>query len=360
MSARIPHSEFQIPNCDGPSTVTISRCRAGEVGDVVRFIDAYWERGHVLATCSALLDWQHRDDDGQGYSFVVARRRGTGEVLGILGYIPTRRFDASLAGDNVIWLTMWKVRADAGFAGLGLLLVEYLTRAEPHVAIGAIGLNPETIPIYRALGFRAGELHHYARASNSLARIEIATLATRPRAPAPGRLLHARCVTRDSEWPQLELVSNHLRLPRKSVEYFRNRYVRHPFYSYTVIAVLEGDACSGLIAARIAEHGGRRVLRVVDFAGSDEVLACSGPVIQQLLDDTGAEYADIYNSGIDAEVFARAGFAAIDPDGPDIVPDHFEPFERRNVRLWFSLKGPGDAALFKGDSDQDRPNRLSR
>ena len=97
MNARMPDSEFHIPHSVGPSTVTISRCGAGEVGDVVRYIDEYWERGHVLATCPALFDWQHRDDDGQGYSFVVARSRGSGEVVGILGYISTRRFDA---GEN--------------------------------------------------------------------------------------------------------------------------------------------------------------------------------------------------------------------------------------------------------------------
>ena len=353
MSARIPNSEFHIPH----STVAIGRCRADEIDDVVRFIDEHWERGHMLATCPALLDWQHRDGDGRGYSFIVARRRSGGAVLGILGYIPTRRFDAALAGDNVIWLTMWKVRADAGFAGLGLLLLEYLTRAEPHAALGAIGLNPATVPIHRALGFRVGELQHYVRVNSSIERIEIASFATRPSAAVSGTLPHARSLTRDDEWPGLELASNDVTLPRKTVEYFRARYVRHPFYSYAVAALLDRAACRGLIAARTAEHAGRRALRVVDFAGSVEALARSGPVIQQLLEQTGAEYADIYNSGIDPAVFARAGFTPVDPAGPDIVPDYFEPFERRNVRLWFSMKGAGHVVLFKGDGDQDRPNR---
>jgi len=39
------------------------------------------------------------------------------------------------------------------------------------------------------------------------------------------------------------------------------------------------------------------------------------------------------------------------------VPDHFEPFERRNAPIRFALKTDRPAVLFKGDGDQDRPNQ---
>jgi hypothetical protein len=127
-----------------------------------------------------------------------------------------------------------------------------------------------------------------------------------------------------------------------------------------VIALLDADAPAGILACRIAEHGGRRALRIVDFLGADDVLERTGAAVQTLLEELDAEYADVYNTGIDGGVFERAGFRRIDPDGSEIVPDHFEPFERRNIRLWFSLKGAGNPILFKGDSDQDRPNRVPR
>jgi len=92
-------------------------------------------------------------------------------------------------------------------------------------------------------------------------------------------------------------------------------------------------------------------------AATDDALACCGPALQLLLEETDAEYADIYNVGIDPELLKRAGFRCVDPDGPEIVPDHFEPFEPRNIRLWYSLKGSSAPVLFKGDADQDRPNR---
>jgi hypothetical protein len=340
--------------------IRISRCGSGDIDDVVRFIDTYWKPGHALVKCRRLLDWQHRDPDGRGYSFVVARRRDDGVVLGILGYIPTRRFDAALGGDSVIWLTTWKVRDDANVAGLGLLLLQYLTNTERHLAIGALGLNRGTVPIYEALGYHVGEMEHYVRGNAAVEAFELATLNSVIAPPLSDTTpLQARRLISDEEFDALEWVPPDAAVPRKTPEYFRTRYARHPIYAYLVLALHDAGAPAALMAARTAEHRGRRALRIVDFAGPDEVLGRAGPVVQALLEQVDAEYADVYNTGIGCSVFERAGFRRIDPDGPDIVPDHFEPFERRNVRLWFSLKGSRRrAVLFKGDADQDRPNRV--
>jgi hypothetical protein len=336
--------------------VSISRCGAADIEDLTRFIDEHWKAGHVLAASRPLLDWQHRHPDDRGYSFIIARRDDA--LIGMLGYIPTRRFDAALRSDCVIWLTMWKVREDADVAGLGLLLLQYLTKSEPHVAIGALGLNPATIPLYRALGYQVGELEHYVRPSAAAARFELCTLMPGPLPPpSAGMPLTARRLEHDHEFVALESVSP-ASVPRKTPEYFRTRYARHPAYTYIVLALLDAGVPAGLMAARTAEHDGRRALRIVDFLGPEGVLARTGPVVQALLEEFDAEYADVYNSGIDRAAFERAGFRRIDPQGPESVPDHFEPFERRNIRLWFSLKGPPNVVLFKGDADQDRPNRV--
>jgi len=325
---------------------------------VVRFIDEHWARGHALVTCRALLDWQHREADGS-YSFIVARRAGDRAVLGILGYIPTRRFDPGLADRNVIWLTTWKARDDAGVAGLGLALLQHLRAVEPHVAIGAIGLNPATTPIYRALGYRVGELDHFVRPNARVERFELASFANRAgdaaAAPDPaGAIL----LSRDDFFERVAGLDRSTRgdaIPHKTPAYFHRRYLCHPVYTYLVAGLLDGGSVAGLLAMRVAEHAGRRALRLVDMLGSSERLERSGGVVQSLLEAHDAEYADIYSAGIDPGTLERGGFTHIAPDGPDIVPDHFEPFERRNVRLHFAIKTGGAAVLFKGDADQDRP-----
>jgi hypothetical protein len=339
--------------------VTIGRCGAAEIVDVLQFIDEHWAHGHVLATCRPLLDWQHREADGT-YSIIVARRSSDRAVVGMLGYIPTRRFDAGLADENVVWLTTWRVRDDAYVAGLGLALLQHLRAVEPHVAIGAIGLNPATTPIYEALGYRVGELQHYVRPNATMERFELAAFA-QPRVDRVASIapVGAMALSRENFFERVVSVDRRARgntIPQKTPEYFHARYLCHPLYSYVVVALVDRGPVVGLLATRVAEHAGRRALRIVDFLGHAGLLERIGDVVQSLLEAQDAEYADVYNVGIDPQTFERAGFTRVDPCGADVVPDHFEPFERRNVRLSFSIKGAGEPVLFKGDADQDRPS----
>jgi hypothetical protein len=96
---------------------------------------------------------------------------------------------------------------------------------------------------------------------------------------------------------------------------------------------------------------------VVDFLGPNELVRGLGAIVLAQVRRHGAEYADVHNWGIDAELFDAAGFLRVDPAGGDVVPNHFEPFERRNAPIRFALKSARPAVLFKGDGDQDRPNQ---
>lgn len=334
----------------------IVRCTAAEIDDVVTFIREHWKPGHAL-TDRSLLDWQHRDLDGHGYNIILARRRSDSAIVGMLGYIPTTRFDEQLVSDNVLWLTTWKVRDDAGVAGLGIQLLDYLASREAHVAIGALGLTPSTLPIYRAFGYRIGELQHYVRTNPAFTTFELAIKPPRPVSPIGAPPVEVRRLVRDDDFATMVLPTRTNSAPLKTPEYFRRRYRHHPMYRYTVVAVVDGPS-AGLLALRVADWEGRRAVRIVDFAGSPELLARTGAFIDAVMTEFDAEYADVYNAGIDEGVFLRAGFSKIDPDGSAVVPDHFEPLERRNVRLWFALKSTtaAEPVLFKGDADQDRPS----
>src|SRR5882672_8795498 len=116
--------------------ISIWRCGPNEIDRLAEFIDQHWQSGHILAANRDVMDWQHGLSDGS-YDFLLAT---DGErLLGVLGYIAMRRFDPALAGDNVIWLALWKVRDGLGIAGLGLRLLNALKDIEPHVAIAVNG-----------------------------------------------------------------------------------------------------------------------------------------------------------------------------------------------------------------------------
>jgi hypothetical protein len=148
-------------------------------------------------------------------------------------------------------------------------------------------------------------------------------------------------------------------VPRKTRAYIHARYLLHPFYNYRAFLIADGGN-TGIAVVRECSHQGASALRIVDFLGAPVVLTGSGSGFQQILAESGAEYADFFCSGLEPELGA-AGFSklpAADVSGL-ILPGYFEPFERTNVDLAFSLRGEdGLRIICKGDADQDRPNLL--
>lgn len=141
------------------ATIDIRRCRLEEIPLVMDFIHRHWQPGHVLAVSRELMNWQHGASDGS-YNYLIAVR-GPTEILGVLGYIVYRRFDSTLAGRNVMWLALWKVLEAAGVSGLGLRMLNLLTKLEPHVTLAVNGINAAHPPMYRALRFQTGELKRF-------------------------------------------------------------------------------------------------------------------------------------------------------------------------------------------------------
>ena len=41
-------------------------------------------------------------------------------ISGILGFIPSSRYDESLIQDNIIWLALWKISEKIKIQGIGL------------------------------------------------------------------------------------------------------------------------------------------------------------------------------------------------------------------------------------------------
>jgi len=338
--------------------VEIRRCLPEEVEELMQFLGDHWQVGHVLATSRALMDWQHRATDGR-YNYVIAKKEG--RMLGVLGYIPTSRFDTLLAAFDVVWLALWKVRADSGQSGLGLRLLRFLANQESHATIAVNGINLSHPPIYRALGYRVVELSQHFLVNPDARQTLISD--TVPRRPVA---LPAGAGTTLTEVGPSDLDELHRGrldegvLPAKSPTYFRERFLYHPFYRYRVFHLQAPGCGTGLLALRVAEHEGRRVVRIVDFAGDPTLLGSCGIGLARVTRDIGAEYADLWAWGIDPQLLIASGFERLDPDGSTTVPNYFEPFLARNARILCAFRNTTDAhfRVFRADGDQDRPNHL--
>jgi len=335
----------------------IRRCQAEDIEHVMAFIDHHWQSGHALAVSRELMDWQHGEPGGD-YNYLIAVREQS--VLGILGYITSRRFDPALAEKNVVWLALWKVLENVGETGLGLRMLNTLARIEPHTMLAVNGINAAHPPMYRALRYQTGELKQFY-VVNMLKQQRLLKAAAEQKLPVPktGLSRFIEMQEKDlSAFDPAQLVTG-IANPKSPV-YFSNRFLSHPFYKYRVFRI-DGEAHnSALIATRVAEHNNSRVLRVVDFAGDPKAIASSGSAINDLMIEESAEYADFWQQGIADEYMEEAGFEQLDPEGDIVLPNYFEPFLQRNGHMLYALKSQSDlpAIICRADGDQDRPNRL--
>lgn len=342
---------------------------------IISYLQINWRANHVFTQSPEFFVWQHADSENLHLlTYVIAEKitaQGS-EIIGILGYMPFRRFDINLES-NSLSLAIWHVKKDAGTPGLGVQLLNWLKKNKTPDFIAAIGLSKMVIPIYQAFRYTLGKLHQSALFGPSPTNLEIASGvpddAFRPLPLNPS--IELRALKRsDDENKNLHSCINRLGntvIPVKSWKYLVERFFEHPLYKYNIYAVLEDNEISAILVLRVVQvtlsTGLHRVLRIIDMLGPSEMLAKAAPALQRLIAKHESEYLDVMQSGINPEILRASGF--IDSELiPDLVlPNYFEPFEKKNIELKIAFKyihqeQHRSIRLMRADSDQDRPSQI--
>lgn len=329
-------------------------CRAEEKSLIMRFIDEDWRKNHVLSQWGDLLDWQYLDPQEDRYNFVAAVNRESGSLDGLLGFIPTYHYDRALRDEVHLWTAIEKVnreRSKRPFLGLEMRQFLY-SRLEP-VSTGAVGINDEVKKLYEAMGFRTGTLSHYYLANPDVSEYRLLVPEGDRKEPMPeGSGCRVEALPSADAVPE----SFFLGYPVKSREYIQNRYLSHPFYKYHLLGTYKDTELVFAFVVRVAEYAESCCLRILDVYGSPGSAGNMNKAFVDLLQEFEAEYLDVYFSGLAGEMFLNLGFKE---RGEAVVPNYFEPFVRKNVDLMFAVKTDVEGyRIFKGDSDQDRPNLI--
>ena len=349
------------------SAFNISVCCANEKDQLLKFLAEHWRQNHVFVRHPELLAWQHLNPRKSEINFIVARENATGEFVGVLGFMPLAQFDAALAASRDYWWAIFKVRDDQAAKGIGKKIISTFEDTQSPNSIGGIGLSEMVIPIYRKLGFSVGRVNHYYRVNTDtrepslLGGFDGEYRSDRAEDDASLALTELGADVFEGFATAVADRCGTPYRPIKSPRYFIQRYVQHPYYRYVMMGVRRGEEERGVMVVRKCAHGAARALRLVDYWGDVRCLGGLGSPLQELLNRHRAEYIDVYNLGVASEIFATSGFIMRADDSAVVVPNYFEPYEARNVDLDFMYRN-ADAArpyvLFKGDSDQDRPNIL--
>ena len=317
-------------------------CLKSELIEVQKFIDEYWLRNHALAKSKKLMNWQHYNKQKEVYNFVIAKHTSNNQIHGILGFIPMNQFD-EMNPNNDLWLALWKVRDDVNAAGLGIHLLNYLMSFLKPRSICTVGINNMVIPFYEKFGYTVGKLNHYYMVNRSIKKFHLlGNFDDIYNHDYSNKQLNKLVRIKKSNFTKLSLkfgnLSSEKEIPFKTFNYFLNRYLCHPTYDYKVYAVIQQEELIGIIVLRIASYNSNHALRVVDYYGNSDGLVGIFQELQNLLNVYNAEYLDFYNIGIKEKKLYSGGFIKRDPTSQVIVPNYFEPFEKKNIEIGYAFK----------------------
>lgn len=318
-------------------------CKKDEYKELQYYIDNFWKKGHILATNKKLLDWQYLDDER--YNFVVSVDH-TKKINGILGFIPTYKFDKNLIKYNEIWLALWKAEKN----GVGIKLLSFLINKLNPSVIGVLGVNNKVLPIYKMLGFEIAQMKHFFIKSNFY-QPNISNIVSDCEKEYKNNIYKIKEIS----YEKINLLKNldFEKVFHKSVDYIKNRYINHPFYKYKLFGVFDNEKLISLFITRKIIVNNYACLRIVDFIG-EFIIENLKNEFQKILNNEKAEYIDFLCYMKDFDKVKKMGFC--EKTEKDIIPEYFEPFEKKNVTINLAYKGSDDIYFFKADGDQDRPN----
>ncbi len=330
---------------------------------VIKFINNEWKEGHILSKSKDLFDWQYLNEN-KSYNFIILKNDD--EIFGILGFIPSSRYDKNLIEENIIWLALWKISEKIKIRGIGLKMISFLQNNVAHVGIAVNGINKTHPPMYRALGYQSYNLNHYYSVNKKLKPKLISS---------PNKYNHPSLNPKGLNWILLnenDFENFREKFPykicsnseiKKTPLYFLNRYLKHPYYSYKVYLIPHvNEKEVALISIRIDKRHNSKVLRIVDYYGNIEILNFAGYGLKNIAEKFCFEYIDFWTYGIPDKIMRNFGFKIVESQKNIVVPNYFEPFENKNNQILFAYKNIKNSKskfiICKGDGDQDRPNIL--
>ncbi len=339
---------------------------------IISFVKTHWKSDHIFVKSKTIFDWQHLDRKNGRINFVLGVRDSDNEILGILGFITQAQFDPNLDKSEVCWMALWKVRDTAAGNKIGRRLWLFLEEQIQPKIIATIGASAMTIPMYEKHGYKCGIMDHFFIADpykNQMNLIEFKS--SRVRKDYADKILACKPDVQKEIKPVsqeefLAAVSNCQQTHKdicapKSATYFENRYFNHPTYQYQPFAIKKQNQILALMITRMSGHQDTNTIRIIDFVGSEFGLIGLSEEWIKLVKDTGAEYVDFVCAGFNEKWLALSGFSKTPHDDTVIVPNYFEPFERKQIKILFMMNRESfdGFRMVKGDSDQDRPNFIN-
>lgn len=329
--------------------------RPAEIEDedrIIEFLREHWIiKNHVFTRRRDLFENCHLIDGR--ITYLLAEGKDTGTLYGIYGYSYNNADFTKPDISAVIFQTLKSPNPS-----LGIEMVLELQKITNCRVLFCPGIVKKTRGLYQYLGYQTGTMKHYYRL-NDLAEYKIAVVNNKniifKEETEPFTLKRMSSLEKIKE--KFKFSDYKHIVPYRDAWSVEHRYFKNIGYQYIIYGIFDlTDTCRALVVGREIECIGSRVFKIVDFIGEDTAFGHCYQGIDSLLKENEYEYIDFYEVGIKDSIMADAGFTLRDPADTNIIPNYFEPFEQRNVDIYYFTTVTENFHTFRTDSGQDRPN----
>ncbi len=321
---------------------------SNDIPGIMEFIKNNWNENHILANSVEFMKYQHLSADGR-FTYVIAEENNT--IYGIEGYILlNHKENPDIAG------ALWKVIPNKYFM-LGKQIRDRLMQLTNCRYMCSPGINMNTSGrVLGMYGQTVEKMEHYYRLNANI-EYKIAKVQQE-------NIIHtkeeARILKQIVKFDEIDnaLSESYLqtKTPYKDKEYLKHRYFEHPVYQYKIYQIDQFSEISFVVIREVETCFGK-IAKIIDFVGCDAELIGLEAEWDRLMQENKWEYIDLYCYGIEDNILKRSGFLKRTENDPNIIPNYFEPFEQKNVDIYFVSNVMENLHLYRGDGDQDRPSK---
>lgn len=326
---------------------TIQHGKIEDLEGILRFIKEHWSQEHIFVTNQELFKYQYVFQDN--INFVLGKDED-GSIKSVLGYI---KYSEEYKNAD-IFLALWMTAKDSKDSMIGTKLLDFLINM-PFKSVSCVGIANSALPIYRFMGFKVGKLEQWYKLNPKCEDFKIADIKKYEKLDISlddTKVLKEINYISEEEFRKLVQVGY-----QKDFWYFKHRYVDYPYYKYIMLGIYQENILESILVCRVIAAEQSRVIRIMDIIGNKSNLNTVADQIEKYMIKNQCEYMDIYQIGMDKQLLESTGFV-LNTHSENVIPNYFEPFVKSNVDINYATRIEGDCTFFKGDGDQDRPNRI--
>ena len=338
--------------------INIYQSEISDLTQIMRYIKINFKRkNHILSSSKKVLKWLYFDKKKNKYNFLLAKKNKH-KIIGLIGILKNSHYQKKKTND-VIWFSPLHSLNSERINFSGIKFISELKSLFKNKIIGTIGCNILVKKILGILGFKTGNLNQYFILNPNIKKFKLCNIISKNKVKKIKKNNYKLIKKKNLIFSfNKKKIETYERKFFKTKEYFKKKFSNNPFYSYFYYVVEYKSRIQGFFVARECDHKNTKVLRLVDFYGNVNCLSKIGDDLLKVIIENDYEYIDFYNYVINKKILLQSGFL-INQDQINIIPNFFEPFEKKNITLDFAIWPKNKKYyLFKADCDQDRPSIL--